>query len=181
MEPNCPLLLFLKVKEVDKLNASFDTFQKMLCTLFRRMHELMKGWRSCRWKQSWLHLSLSLGIVPYFLLNKYKFHYQGTILCAIEKLGVEWDIIPGRCTGLVQPIHVRISRPWKIWICYLWEDRMVKMMECVRNQKIQPFTCLIYVFICTHYLYMLSLQANDACHIIPPHSTSVEVQNAPLP
>ena len=55
----------------------------------------------------------SPGIVPYFLFDKYKYHYQGTVLCAIEKLGVEWDIIPGGCTGLVQPIDVRIGRLWK--------------------------------------------------------------------
>ena len=51
----------------------------------------------------------------------------------------------------------------------------------VRNRKIRPFTCLIYVFICTHDLYMVYLYINDACHIMPPHSTSVEVQNAPSP
>ena len=51
------------------------------------------------------------GIVPYLLLDKYKCHYQGTVARAIEELGVEWDIIPGGCTGLVQPINVGIGRP----------------------------------------------------------------------
>ena len=63
----------------------------------------------------------SPGTVPYFLLDKYMCHYQGTIMHAI--------IIPGGCMGLVQPIDVGISRPWKNQISYLWKDRMVKTME----------------------------------------------------
>ena len=53
------------------------------------------------------------GVVPYLFLDKYKCHYQGTTSQAIEQLGVEWDIIPGGCTGLVQPIDVAIGKPFK--------------------------------------------------------------------
>jgi hypothetical protein len=53
------------------------------------------------------------GVVPYLLLDKYKCHYQGSVANAIEDIGVEWDIIPGGCTSLVQPIDVGIGKPWK--------------------------------------------------------------------
>ena len=62
------------------------------------------------------------GIVPYLLLDKYKCHYQGSVAKAIEDLGVEWDIIPGGCTGLVQPIDVGIGKPFKHRICYWLEE-----------------------------------------------------------
>ena len=31
----------------------------------------------------------------------------------IEELCVEWDILSGGCTGLIQPIDVGIGKPWK--------------------------------------------------------------------
>ena len=49
-------------------------------------------------------------IVPYLLIDKYRCHYQGSVAKAIEDLGVEWDIIPGGCTGLTQPIDVGIGK-----------------------------------------------------------------------
>ena len=58
---------------------------------------------------------------------------------------------------------------------------MCNPMGSVRKQKTWPFTCLIYVLIHTHCLYMLCLHINDACHIMPSRSTSVEVQNALSP
>ena len=62
------------------------------------------------------------GVVPYLLLDKYTCHYQGTVARAIEDLGVEWDILPGGCTGLIQPIDVGINRPWKNRLRYRVED-----------------------------------------------------------
>lgn len=53
------------------------------------------------------------GIIPYLFLDKYRCHYQGTVANNIENLGVEWDIIPGGCTGLVQPIDVGVGKPVK--------------------------------------------------------------------
>ena len=53
------------------------------------------------------------GIIPYLLLDKYKCHYQGSVAHEIENMGVEWDIIPGGCTGLIQPVDVGIGKPWK--------------------------------------------------------------------
>jgi hypothetical protein len=37
----------------------------------------------------------------------------GTVADAIHKLGVELEIIPPGCTGLVQPIDVGFNKPYK--------------------------------------------------------------------
>jgi hypothetical protein len=74
------------------------------------------------------------GIVPYLLLDKYKCHYQGSVANAIEELGVEWDIIPGGCTGLVQPIDVGIGKPWKNRMRYKVEDWMMDR----DTQRVKP-------------------------------------------
>ena len=52
------------------------------------------------------------GIIPYLLLDKYKCHSTGLVAKAIEDLGVEWDIIPGGCTGLAQPIDRPRHHNW---------------------------------------------------------------------
>lgn len=69
------------------------------------------------------------GVVPYLLLDKYRCHYQGSVAKAIEDLGVEWDIIPGGCTGLVQPIDVGIGKPFKNRMRYKWEEWMMNLYE----------------------------------------------------
>ena len=67
------------------------------------------------------------GIVPYLILDKYACHYQGSVAKAIEDLGVEWDIIPGGCTGLTQPIDIGIGKPWKNRVRYRFEDWMMDL------------------------------------------------------
>lgn len=69
------------------------------------------------------------GIVPYLLLDKYRCHYQGSVAKAIEDCGVEWDIIPGGCTGLVQPIDVGIGKPFKNRMRYKWEEWMMDQYD----------------------------------------------------
>ena len=46
------------------------------------------------------------GIIPCLLLDKCKCHCQGSVANAIEDIGVEWDTLPGGCTGLIQPISL---------------------------------------------------------------------------
>jgi hypothetical protein len=75
------------------------------------------------------------GVVPYLLLDKYTCHYQGSVACAIEDLGVEWDIIPGGCTGLIQPLDVGINKPWKNRLRYKIEDYI---MEQEHFDRITP-------------------------------------------
>ena len=69
------------------------------------------------------------GIVPYLLLDKYKCHYQGSISKKVEDCGVEWDIIPGGCTGLIQPIDVGIGKPFKNRMRYRWEEWMMEQVD----------------------------------------------------
>ena len=40
---------------------------------------------------------------------------------AIKEFGVEWDIIPGECTGLIQPIDVGVGKTFKHRIWYWLE------------------------------------------------------------
>ena len=69
------------------------------------------------------------GVVPYLFLDKYGCHYQGSVAKEIEKLGVEWDIIPGGCTGLIQPIDVGVGKPFKNRMRYKWEDWQMDQMD----------------------------------------------------
>jgi hypothetical protein len=69
------------------------------------------------------------GVVPYLLLDKYTCHYQGSVAKAMEDLGVEWDILPGGCTGLIQPVDVGINRPWK----YRLRNRLEEYMAARDN------------------------------------------------
>lgn len=80
------------------------------------------------------------GIVPYLLLDKYSCHYQGSVANRIEELGVEWDIIPGGCTGLLQPIDVGVGRPWKNRLRYRLEDWMVEQesFERIKPKVVRP-------------------------------------------
>ena len=57
--------------------------------------------------------TLQENIVPYLLLDSYKVHLMTTVTRQIETLGIEVDRIPGGCTGLAQPIDIRIGKPFK--------------------------------------------------------------------
>ena len=80
------------------------------------------------------------GIVPYLIMDKYACHYQGSVAKAIEDLGVEWDIIPGGCTGLVQPVDIGIGKPWKNRVRYRFEDWMIELpnWDRVKPNVIRP-------------------------------------------
>ena len=61
-------------------------------------------------------------LFPIFFLDKYSCHTRGRVTNRIEELGVEWDIIPAGCTGLIQPIDVGIGKPFKNRMRYRWEE-----------------------------------------------------------
>ena len=75
------------------------------------------------------------GIVPYLLLDKHTCHYQGSVARAIEDLGVEWDILPGGCTGLIQPVDVGINKPWKNRLRCRMEDCLAETENCDRLRR----------------------------------------------
>ena len=54
-----------------------------------------------------------VGIIPILFLDWFKMHLLGSVADAIQGLGVELEIIPPGCTGLVQPIDVGINKPFK--------------------------------------------------------------------
>lgn len=93
------------------------------------------------------------GIVPYLILDKYKCHYQGSVAKRIEELGVEWDIIPGGCTGLVQPIDVGIGKPWKNRMRYKLEEWWMNQEDDGGGfqERVKPKECrrLIAEWACT--------------------------------
>ena len=69
------------------------------------------------------------GVVPYLIMDKYGCHYQGSVAHAIEDLGVEWDIIPGGCTSLIQPVDVGCNKPFKTRLRYKMEDWLIDEIE----------------------------------------------------
>ncbi len=54
-----------------------------------------------------------VGIIPILFLDSFKVHHIGSIADAIQGLGVELEIIPPGCTGLVQPIDIGINKAFK--------------------------------------------------------------------
>jgi len=63
-----------------------------------------------------------VGIIPILFLESFKVHLLGSIADAIQGLGVELKIIPPGCTGLVQPIDVRINKPFKANMRKIYTD-----------------------------------------------------------
>jgi hypothetical protein len=52
-------------------------------------------------------------IIPILFLDSFKIHLLSSVVNTIQRLGVELEIIPPGCTGLVQPIDIRINKPFK--------------------------------------------------------------------
>ena len=53
------------------------------------------------------------GIVPILFLDSFTVHKMGSVVNAIQALGVEVDFIPPGCTGIVQPVDVGYNKPFK--------------------------------------------------------------------
>lgn len=53
------------------------------------------------------------GIVPLLYLDSFKVHMMGSVVNAIQALGVEVEFIPPGCTGLVQPVDVGYNKAFK--------------------------------------------------------------------
>ncbi|KAL7562515.1 hypothetical protein ACA910_008223 [Epithemia clementina (nom. ined.)] len=120
------------------------SIQREFATFPNNAHYIMQknAWTDERVMLHWVETVLKpyverapAGIVPYLILDKYSCHYQGSVANQIEDLGVEWDIIPGRCTGLVQPIDVGISKPWKYRVRNHVENWMLKQTTIGFHQK----------------------------------------------
>jgi hypothetical protein len=57
------------------------------------------------------------GIIPILLLDQFRVHKMGSIVNAIQALGVQVKFIPAGCTGLVQPVDVGYSKSFKCKMC----------------------------------------------------------------
>jgi hypothetical protein len=54
-----------------------------------------------------------VGIISILFLDSFRVHLFGSVVNAIQGLGVKLKIIPPGCTGLVQPFNVGIDKPFK--------------------------------------------------------------------
>jgi hypothetical protein len=70
-----------------------------------------------------------LGIIPVILLDSYRCHLMGSVVRAIQELGVEVIHIPGGCTGLLQPLDVGLNKPFKVRVRVSWEEWMMAMID----------------------------------------------------
>ena len=53
------------------------------------------------------------GIVTLLYLDSFRVHMMGSVVSAIQALGVEVEFIPPGCTGLVQPVDVGYNKSFK--------------------------------------------------------------------
>ena len=64
-------------------------------------------------------------VVPLLFLDSYRCHIMGSVVTAIQNLGVEVEHIPGGCTCLCQPVDVGVNKPFKKLIRDKWEQWMI--------------------------------------------------------
>ena len=65
------------------------------------------------------------GVIPILFLDSYHCHIMGSVVMAIQNLGVEVEHIPGGFTYLCQPVDVGVNKPFKKLICDKWEQGMI--------------------------------------------------------
>ena len=53
------------------------------------------------------------GIVPLLYLDSFRVHMMGSVIAAIQAIGVEVEFIPPGCTGLVQPVDMGYNKAFK--------------------------------------------------------------------
>ena len=54
---------------------------------------------------------------------------MGSVIRAIQELGVEVIHIPDGCTGLLQPLNVGLNKPFKVRVRAIWEEWMMAMID----------------------------------------------------
>jgi hypothetical protein len=53
------------------------------------------------------------GIIPIIFLDQFRVHKMGSIVNAIQALGMQVEFIPAGCTRLIQPVNVEFNEPFK--------------------------------------------------------------------
>ena len=56
------------------------------------------------------------GVIPLLFLDSYRCHIMGSVVMAIQNLGVEVEQIPGGCTYLCQPVDVGVNKPLNLFV-----------------------------------------------------------------
>ncbi len=62
------------------------------------------------------------GIVLILFLDSFTVHKMGSVVNAIQALGVKVDFIPPGCTGNVQPVDVGYNKPFKAKVREQYRD-----------------------------------------------------------
>ena len=65
------------------------------------------------------------GVVPLLFLDSYHCHIMGSVVTAIQNLGVKVEHIPDGCTYLCQPVDVGVNKPFKKLIRDKWEQWVI--------------------------------------------------------
>ena len=71
-------------------------------------------------------ITAPVGIIPILFLDSFKVHLLGSVANAIQGLGVELEIIPPGCPGLMQPIDVGINKPFKANMRNIYTERLLE-------------------------------------------------------
>ena len=64
-------------------------------------------------------------VVPILFLDSYRCHMMGSVVTAIQELGIEVENIPIGCTSLCQPVDVGVNKPLKTKVRNAWEEWMI--------------------------------------------------------
>ncbi len=68
----------------------------------------------------------------------------------ISDLGIEVIHIPGKCTGLCQPLDIGVNKPFKQCIRHLWEERMMEVLDrdgairVAMHEEVAEWTASVY-------------------------------------
>ena len=74
-------------------------------------------------------LEASVHVVPLLLLDSYMCRMIALVIMQINQLGLEVQQIPCGCTGLCQPVDVRVAKLLKDELINLWESCMIEEEE----------------------------------------------------
>jgi hypothetical protein len=128
-----PMIIFKGAAEgriVTKELPSFDPTSDYLCQKNAWMDErCMLVWAKECLGSFLLLRPPPAGIVPVILLDSYRCHMMGSVVRAIQELGVEVIHIPGGCTGLLQPLDVGLNKPFKVRVRASWDEWMMAMID----------------------------------------------------
>ena len=79
--------------------------------------------------------------MPLLLLDDFTVHKTGTVLRAIQELGVQVEFIPPGCTGMVQPVDVGYNKPLKAHFRAQYRDWVMEQdpnlpVQCPDRQQV---------------------------------------------